>query len=131
MMPIALPYRVLFVDDERFVLDGIRRALRADRAEMELHFVESGADALRWLANEHCDVLVSDMRMPVMDGAVLFDEVARRHPAIIRILLSGQIDAAGPLRADRAAHRVLSKPISHTLLLTTIRELCTSHETPS
>ena len=91
---------------------------------METFFFLSAADALLWLGVETCDVVVSDMRMPEMDGAALFGELSRRYPQIHRILLSGHMDAAGQERANHAAHRVLAKPIAPAELCTAIRELC-------
>ena len=61
--------RVLFVDDEPRVLDGLRRMLRTKRDQWQMRFVASGAEALAALAGEPADVLITDMRMPEMDGA--------------------------------------------------------------
>jgi CheY-like chemotaxis protein len=61
--------RVLFVDDEPNILEGLRRMLRPLRQEWDMEFVNGGAEALEVLARAPVDVLVSDMRMPGMDGA--------------------------------------------------------------
>ena len=60
--------RILFVDDETNILDGLRRMLRPLRQEWEMRFASSGEEALRLLEQEPCDVLVTDMRMPGMSG---------------------------------------------------------------
>jgi CheY-like chemotaxis protein len=65
---------VLFVDDEARLLDGLKRSLRPIRDAWDMTFVTSGEEALATLAQARFDVLVSDMRMPGMDGAQLMKE---------------------------------------------------------
>ena len=102
--------RVLFVDDERYVLDGLRDALRARRHEWEMTFVESGAAALSVLEHRPQHVVVSDMRMPGMDGAALLRRVQEIEPSTVRIVLSGHSDREAITRAALVAHRFLAKP---------------------
>lgn len=102
--------RVLFVDDEPNVLSGLRRVLHGMRAEWEMVFVGSGAEALETLDQSVFHVVVSDMRMPGMDGAQLLNEVLRRHPHIVRIVLSGYSDKELIMRSVGATHQYLSKP---------------------
>ena len=64
-----MPRRLLFVDDEAMVLNGLRRALHGMRQEWNMEFVESAAAALQALDEKPYDAIISDMRMPVMDGA--------------------------------------------------------------
>jgi HD-like signal output (HDOD) protein/CheY-like chemotaxis protein len=100
----------MFVDDEARVLDGIRRSTYGMRGEWQMRFVNSGADALKALAAEPVDVVVSDMRMPGMDGSELLSEVKRLYPEMVRFVLSGQAEAESIIRVTRSAHRYLSKP---------------------
>ena len=72
--------RILFVDDQQQVLDSLRDALRPQRHEWEMLFASSGADALAELERAPCDVVVSDMRMPGMDGAALLGHVRALAP---------------------------------------------------
>ena len=102
--------RVLFVDDEPNVLKGLKRSLRPMRHEWDMVFVSSGRDALEALDGEPFQAIVSDMRMPEMDGAQLLNEVLRRHPEVIRIILSGYSDREMIMRAVGATHQYLSKP---------------------
>ena len=84
--------RILFVDDEVFVLDGLKRMLRRMRTQWEMEFVDSGEAALGVMAQKEFDVIVSDMRMPNMNGAELLNEVKDLHPNTIRFILSGYSD---------------------------------------
>lgn len=102
--------RVLFVDDEPNILAGLQRMLRPLRNEWEVRVAEGGEKALDLLANERFDAIVSDMRMPGMDGAQLLQLVKERHPLIIRVALSGHSDASASLRLAGIAHQYLSKP---------------------
>ncbi len=102
--------RILFVDDEPLVLQGLQRMLRAFRDEWEMLFVGSGAEALARLAERPVDVVVSDMRMPGMNGVELLQEVARLHPQTIRMILSGDAHPEHVLQCVNIAHQFLSKP---------------------
>src|ERR1700683_5438043 len=102
--------RIVFVDDETRILDGIRRSMYCMRGEWQMRFAESGADALKALAAEPADVVVSDMRMPGMAGSELLGEVKRLYPEIVRFVLSGQAETESIIRVTRSAHRYLSKP---------------------
>lgn len=101
---------VLFVDDEPRVLDGIRRSLRSRRHDWDVDFTTDGAAAMEHLAHAPCDVVVSDMRMPGMDGAQLLAQVSTHHPAAARVVLSGHSEPEAGLRASIVGHRFLSKP---------------------
>jgi len=102
--------KVLFVDDEPRVLEGIERMLFQFDLDWDVSFAESGAMALGLLEKEKFDVIVSDMRMPRMDGAALLTRVCERHPSVVRIVLSGQTDEDSALRVVRVAHQFLAKP---------------------
>lgn len=102
--------RIIFVDDETNVLEGLRRMLRPMRNEWEMAFVSTGAEALASMEEEPYDVIVSDMRMPVMDGAELLKAVMGRWPETIRFVLSGQSDSETILRSIGPTHQYMSKP---------------------
>jgi len=102
--------RLLFVDDEAMVLDGLRRSLHGMRGEWEMCFVDSPSAALEALQHDPYDAIISDMRMPMMDGAELLEQVKRGYPSIVRIVLSGQSSRASVLRSITPAHQFLSKP---------------------
>ena len=108
------PQRVLFVDDEPRVLRGLLRLLRDER--WELHTAESAADALQMMAGGPYDVVVSDYRMPGMDGVTLLERVREEHPGIVRIVLTGDIDQGPALRSTAVAHQCLTKPCQPELI---------------
>jgi HD-like signal output (HDOD) protein len=101
---------ILFVDDEPNVLSGLRRMLRGKKDQWSMNFVNGGAEALSFMESTPVDVLVSDMRMPGMDGAQLLSAVQKKHPATVRVILSGQCDRELSLRAVGTSHQFLSKP---------------------
>jgi len=109
---------VLFVDDETSVLDGLRRKLHAQNWHML--FASSGAEALELMAGRSIDAVVSDMRMPGMDGAALLEEVRQRSPATIRFILSGHSDRDSFFRTLMPTHQYFSKPCETDELVRTI-----------
>lgn len=102
--------RVMFVDDEPNVLSGLRRSLHGMREVWDMRFVESAEAALQALGKEPYDAIVSDMRMPLMDGADLLDQVKQRYPDTVRMILSGQASRGAVFRSISPAHQFLSKP---------------------
>ena len=119
-MTTSLP-TVLFVDDEKSVLDGLRRSLHGQRNEWNQVFATSGAEALEILARERVAVVVSDMRMPGMDGATLLDRVRTIQPEAVRIILSGFSEREASLRTIGPAHQYFVKPCTSHALAEVIR----------
>jgi len=117
--------RVLFVDDEPSILDGLRRTMRSMRHEWEMSFAGSGQEALELLASQAFDVIVTDMRMPGMDGAELLRRVMESHPKVARIVLSGQADKETIYRALGPMHQYLAKPCDSKTLKATLEGACT------
>jgi HD-like signal output (HDOD) protein len=109
MNPVAKK-RILFVDDEEMVLRSIARLLRPMINEWEMEFVGSGARALSRLSEARFDVIVSDMRMPGMNGAELLNEVMKRYPKTVRLILSGFADRELILKCIGSTHQYLAKP---------------------
>jgi HD-like signal output (HDOD) protein len=115
---------ILFVDDESNILDGIRRSLHADRDRWDMQFVVGGAAALEACESSNFDIVISDMRMPGMDGATLLKHIRDRFPNTARIILSGFSDAALCTRAVTVAHRFLAKPCNASELHLAIERVC-------
>lgn len=102
--------KILFVDDDPAILQSLKRATRQMRNEWDCKFANGGKEALGLQDNEAFDLIVSDMRMPEMDGAELLKETRKRHPNTIRFILSGQTEDNAFLRALGSTHQFLSKP---------------------
>ena len=98
------------MDDEPQVLQGLRSSLYARRKDWEMHFANGGAEAIELMSELHIDVLVTDLRMPGVDGTTLVARTRNDSPDTIRIVLSGYDDEMQSQRLVSLAHRYLSKP---------------------
>jgi putative nucleotidyltransferase with HDIG domain len=103
--------RILFVDDEPQVLHGLRSSLYARRKDWEMTFAGSGLAAMDLLESSPFDVLVTDLRMPGVDGLALITRARIVSPKTIRVILSGYVDDEQSRRLVSLAHRYLSKPL--------------------
>jgi len=118
----------MFVDDEPQILKGIVRMLECADVDWDIETAESGDVALELMKEEPVDVLVSDMKMPGMDGAQLLGEVSRLYPETVRIILSGQANKESVYRAVSPMHQYLSKPCEAEKLRQTIDRSCSLRE---
>ncbi|MBT9299715.1 MULTISPECIES: HD domain-containing phosphohydrolase [Pseudomonas] len=118
------PYKptVLLVDDEESILNSLRRLLRGQPYEVLL--AASAAQALEIMATQPVDLIMSDARMPVMDGATLLAETHRLYPATSRILLTGYADLTMIIKAinEGQIHRYISKPWNDEEMLLVLRQ---------
>jgi HD-like signal output (HDOD) protein len=116
--------RILFVDDESRVLDGLRRMLYMERKRWDMQFALGGEAALKACEEGAFDVVVSDMRMPGMDGATLLSRIHDLYPSSARVILSGFAEPSLSTRAVSVAHRFLSKPCDAAQLQVVVERLC-------
>jgi HD-like signal output (HDOD) protein/CheY-like chemotaxis protein len=114
--------RIVFVDDDSNAVHAMRRTLHGMRKEWDMEFLTSGSAALASLAKTPADVIVSDMRMPGMDGWQLLAEVKKRHPHTVRLVLSGQTDPSAIMRLVGTAHQYIAKPGETETLKTAIAQ---------
>jgi putative nucleotidyltransferase with HDIG domain len=112
--------RIIFVDDEIRILEGLQRMLRPQRHIWEMAFAPSGSAALQMMEATPFDVVVSDMRMPGMDGAALLKVVREKYPSVLRIILSGYTELEAALNAVPVAHQFLVKPCDQDTLQSAI-----------
>ena len=116
--------RVLFVDDDASILSALRRSMHRCQDRCESLFAENAADGLAILEQNPVDVVVSDMRMPHMDGAEFLNIIRDKYPGTVRIILSGYAAQDSVMRTVGPAHVYLAKPCSpETLLAAVIRPL--------
>lgn len=112
--------RVLFVDDEPQVLEGYQRILRLD---FQLSVAGSGEEAIARMSEKGgYEVVVSDLRMPGMDGIQLLSQVRRISPQSVRVVLTGHADIETAINAvnDGAVFRFLTKPCPADVLKKTL-----------
>jgi HD-like signal output (HDOD) protein len=98
--------------------------LRVQRHEWDMAFAPGGEAALALLEASPFDVIVSDMRMPEMDGATLLTKVRDRFPQVVRIALSGHTELSTALRVVPVAHQFLAKPCDVGTLRVAIERAC-------
>lgn len=115
------PAKLLLVDDEPNILTSLNRLLRPEG--YSIRTAESGAHALELLAQEPADVIISDMRMPAMDGAAFLKEARAGWPDSVRLLLTGFSDTESTVSAinEGGIHMYLNKPWDDAQLLQAVR----------
>lgn len=113
---------ILFVDDESNMLSGLRRVLKGQRSKWDMVFANSGREALDVFEGRDVDVIVSDMKMPGMDGAELLDRIANEYPETIRLMFSGMSEKSQALQVVSSAHQFLSKGDETGKLIETIQK---------
>jgi DNA-binding NtrC family response regulator len=120
--PPAAPSRtVLIVDDEEHVRTALGRVLEA--AGYTVLAAERGEEALELLREHPVKLLISDYQMPGISGIDLFMEVRRRHPHVLRIMLTGAKDPGLAIRSINEAevYRFIQKPWNNAELCTIVR----------
>jgi putative nucleotidyltransferase with HDIG domain len=121
--------RILFVDDEPNILKGLQRSLRPLRNQWKMSFVDGAESALECLERESFDVIITDMRMPRMDGSQLLKVVQKKYPMMVRIILSGHSDQEMVMKSVKPAHQYLSKPCEKQVLIDAVTRACFLRET--
>src|ERR1700742_155291 len=101
---------ILFVDDERDLLDSLQARLYKHRRDWNMKFVSSGDEAISALERQPFDLVVSDVRMPGMDGGQLLAVVKQRWPNSMLIIVSGYSDPVQAVRLTSLAHQYVAKP---------------------
>lgn len=120
--PSAAPITLLFVDDESSILSSLKRLFRPHG--YRILTAGGGTEGLALLENETVDLVVSDMRMPEMDGAQFLEQVRNRWPRIVRILLTGYADVGSTIAAINRGeiYRYVAKPWDDNEIVLTVRD---------
>ncbi len=118
----ASQWVVLCVDDEPNILSSLRRLFRTEG--YKLLIAGSGSEGLQVCEKENVDLIISDMRMPQMDGAQFLEQVRARWPSTIRLLLTGYADIASTIDAINKGeiYRYISKPWNDTDIVLVVRD---------
>lgn len=122
MSELSPPATLLFVDDESGILSALRRLFRPHGYQILL--AESGAAGLAELEKTPVDLIISDMRMPEMDGAHFLKAVRERWPNTVRILLTGYADVTSTVSAinEGEIYRYISKPWDDVEIVNIVRD---------
>jgi YesN/AraC family two-component response regulator len=123
--------KILFVDDEPKILEGLKRMLYPLRNEWQTAFATNGRQALQLLSESDYDVLVTDIRMPDMSGIELLQEVMEQFPHVVRLVLSGTTDQSITQCSATLAHHYLVKPCDSITLCATVEEAIRLREAAS
>ena len=115
--------RILFVDDDKCLLDSFRTMLHSRRKKWKCFFASSAAEGLAVLDDQTIDVVIADMRLPDMEGADFLKEVETRQPGAVRMILSGYSDMQLVLRSVKHAHQFMSKPCGSEVMVETLRRV--------
>ncbi len=121
-MSESTPATLLFVDDEPSILSSLKRLFRPHG--YRIFTAEGGAAGLEILEQEHVDLVISDMRMPEMDGARFLEQARLRWPETLRILLTGYADIESTIAAINQGqiYRYINKPWDDNEIVLIVRE---------
>ncbi len=108
--------RILIVDDEPKILDSLRDVFRRRRKDLEITLAVGGEEAVIKLDDQAFEMIITDLRMPKMDGAELLGHVREIYPDMTRIMLTGFADEEAGRRATQVAHYILAKPCEIKIL---------------
>ena len=121
-------FTILCVDDEPNILSALRRLFRPQGYTVKV--AGSGAEGLAVIDAEQVDLIISDMRMPGMDGAAFLAEACKRQPDAVRLLLTGYADMESTVAAINSGQitRYISKPWNDYELIATLGQVLTLRE---
>ncbi len=111
--------KILFVDDEPMVLRGLKRSFLD--FPVEIFSAATASDAIQIMKNSEIDLIVSDLKMPTVDGVALLKIVAEKFPETIRFAMTGYNEAKKILKVIGLSHKIFSKPINENLLKESIK----------
>ena len=118
----------MLVDDDPNMGERLCRLLKPLESDWNMISVRSGHEALTTLAAQRCDVIMTDMRMPVKDGIQLLEEVRTGYPHVVRVLLTEPSDQEAVLRSSGSAHQCLPKSSPLQAFQSTITRACAIQE---
>lgn len=119
--------RLLFVDDDPKILESIENQLFDKMGEWDMSFANSGESAIKLMDESDFDIVVTDMRMPGIDGPQLLQYTKKSHPGTIRMVLSGHAEIEAAMKAIPLAHQYLGKPCDQQLLVKTLEQALEIH----
>lgn len=115
-------YNVLFVDDDERILNSFRRMLRENK-DIIFYFASSAQNAIDIVQKYTIDIIISDMKMPYMDGSSFLTYIQNNYPNIIRIVLSGYSEEEIVIKSFKYAHQFIAKPLSANKIIEIIWQI--------
>jgi len=109
--------KILFVDDDKNLLESISRMLTVERDDLSFATALSAEKALEILKSENYNVIVTDHKMPGMDGLTLLSIVRSEYPGIKRVMLSAQVNEEIKKEAESLAELYISKPCDSAAII--------------
>ena len=116
--------KIIFVDNDKKVIQKLKKQLYPMRFEWEMDFVRTGEDALGFMENSSVDVVVSELNLPEMDGVKFFDTVMELYPGTVRIMHSDNSDMALSMESVKCTHQFLLKQSNAETIKYTIERIC-------
>ncbi len=114
---------ILIVDDEQNILNVMKSMIQRFDVELEVSIANNGVSALELLKVSNIDLLITDIRMPSMDGLVLIMEARKKYPSMKIIAMSGDRNLHLKAAEKFGASYVISKPIEMDELKSAIHEV--------
>ncbi len=111
---------ILFIDDDPCMLRGLRRALRPRKEEWNMRFEVGGHAGWQAFKRDPAQIVVTDLRMPDIDGLEVLRLIKAHKPETIRIVLSGFADLDVVIKSVHLAHQFMTKPCAQTDLIATL-----------
>ena len=115
--------KILFVDDEVNVLEGLRRGLRIKHKQWDMVFITDSQEAMKRLEKEDFQVIITDMLMPEVSGLELLAKARDLYPDSYRMILSGEMSMELGPQAQEVAHVCIRKPCSPKQLIAEVERL--------
>ena len=117
-------FSIIIVDDEEYIRLGINDYIQNSYSDFKVKGTFSnGVDALKYLENNPVNIVISDIRMPQMDGLTLISHIAERYPATISIIISSYSEFEYARKAlQYGVTSYLTKPLDFSELSTTLQK---------
>jgi putative nucleotidyltransferase with HDIG domain len=116
--------QIIFVDDDVYVLKGYQRALEPYANEWDVYFCTTGQEALTILSRQPIDAIITDLRMPGMNGIELLVQVIQHFPSVIRMIMSGNVEEPTAYQAASLAHQLMAKPCDIQTIFGAVEDTC-------
>ena len=120
-------YRILIVDDEKIERTGVRFLLGQLKESFEIYEAVNGKEAAEWLKDHRVDILMTDVKMPFMDGLELLEQVYKLYPDMVKVIISGYGEFSYAKKAMRyGVEEYILKPVDPIEFGTSMKKIIKS-----